>query len=203
MKTTPRPLERWVNLGVLIAFVAAAPAYAFAATATLELDGLSGFSFAGSRSGAVFPRGTVIPLELTRASDTSWSVSIPVDQFVLPALEYANGAKVTWKLMTAATGRLVVVDGGISLNIVVLAVPHSDDQRGRGAFRLNFTTGHSERSAGGHTSRSDGALLDEATGYVRLVATGVNPKGSENSPGEPFTVVLSGIVSGLPPGLSN
>lgn len=170
-------------------------------TATLELDEFSLFHFAGTNAGGALPSGVELTLNLARRSDSSWDVSVPAGTFQLPPLEYPDGQTVLWKLKTDARGSLERGENGISLNIQALAMALSERSDSNPLFILRFTTGRTQKRARGYTARADGILLQREDGYVRLVASGVNPKGARNAPGEPFYVVLSGTVRGLPAAL--
>lgn len=166
--------------------------------AELVLDGLSFFAFEGSGKSAPLPAGTVIPIEATRDGAGGWHLAIAASNLSLPPVTYPSGRSVTWKLSGDARGTLTVSGEEASLVLSAPLVAHVDGALDGIPFPMTFRTGMATASAAGVTASREGAKLDLRSGYVQLVAAGVNPRDAATAPGKPFYAVLSGQVRGLP-----
>jgi hypothetical protein len=169
---------------------------AIAATAYLELDGFSFFHFEGASTGGPIP-GTRIPIEVTRQGDGVWQIVAAPQNLVLPELVYPSGRRVAWRLSAPAVGTLVRSEGAYRCTLNVPAVAFVDGGDRGFPMTFQFTTEDASADAAGVTASREGARLDPRSGYLQLVAAGINPMHAASAPGKPFYVVLSGRLTGL------
>jgi hypothetical protein len=180
--------------------LAARPAHA--EKAELVLDGLSFIAFEGSKAAVLLPAGSVIPATIEPSGASSWTVTIEPAALEVPPVAYPSGRSIQWRLSAPAKGTITRDGETLRCTLEAPLMAKRDDAPGEVAFPLTFTTETSTATAKGLTASREGVRLDPASGYLQLVATGVNPVHAETAPGEPFVAVLSGVLRGLPASLS-
>lgn len=188
------------HLRVLALALLLGPAPATAAP-RLVLDGLSFFSFEGSSASAFLPAGAEIRLEVEAAGPARWTLRVRPESFDFPPVRYPSGRSVRWRLGSAAVGTIELQGDVASITLTAPLVAEPSGSEAKIAFPLVFTTAQSRRESDGVTAEREGAKLDLASGYVQLVATGLNPSNASTAPGKPFVAVLSGVMIDLPTGL--
>ena len=154
--------------------------------------------YEGTGTRVSIPRGTRIPLQLTRVGKREWSVTVQPESLDLPPVTMPRGIAVQWKLSGPAVGTLEATRDGVVWKLDAPVVSYVDGSQTRGPTRLRFTTGIALRTSGKRTAWKRGARLNPETGEVRLVTAGLIPEDAETAPGKPFSVVLSGRLEGLP-----
>lgn len=164
----------------------------------LVLDAFSFFFFEGDNATAVLPPGAEIPLNMTRSSATSWTVTIPQRALDVPPVRYPSGRSVRWTLSAPAVGQLTLSKGAGSCRIEAPLVAHVEGTDSSVPFPLTFSTETASSQADGFVASRAGVRLDPASGFLQLVAAGVSPAGAPTAPGKPFYAVLSGQIVDLP-----
>lgn len=195
--TRPSPRVT-VVVGLLLAIQSFGSGTAVAGEPRLVLDGLSFFAFEGADASALIPGETSIPVRIEPGRSGVWEILIPADRFEVPPIRYPSGRSVRWKLADAARGTLTSTESGLMCTIHAPLIAHLDGAPDGVSFPLTFTTERSSRAAGTLVASREGVRLDPKSGYVQLVATGLNPLHADTAPGSPFTAVLSGRFLDLP-----
>jgi hypothetical protein len=164
--------------------------------AFLELDGLSALYFESESVGSMIPASR-IPIEVRAAAAGEWDLRIAQSDFQLPEIRYPSGARVLWRLRSDAHG-ICRADG--PTRVCQLVAPGEAFVEGRPAgipMTLTFSTEELTASGAGRTARREGVRLEPTSGYLQLVAVGINPPHAATAPGSPFFAVLSGRIVGV------
>lgn len=164
----------------------------------LVLDGLSFFSFAGSKEAALLPAGTRIGVTFERVGEETWSVTIAPGALAVPPVTYPSGLAVEWRLEGPARGTFVRDGSSLRGSITAPLVAHVGGSAEGIPIPLTFTTEVARRDAKDLVAEREGMRLDPRSGYIQMVAAGVNPAHAATAPGEPFVAVLSGTFEKLP-----
>jgi hypothetical protein len=169
----------------------------------LVLDGLSFFAFEGSKAAVLLPAGTVIPAEIEPSGASRWTLTIAPAALQVAPITYPSGRSIQWRLAAPAKGTITRDGETLRCTLEAPLLAKRDDTPGEVELPLTFTTETTTATAKGLTASREGVRLDATSGYLQLVATGVNPVHAETAPGEPFVAVLSGVLRGLPAALSS
>ncbi len=168
-----------------------------ASAQTLTLDNLSFVHFDGSSQDFQIPSGTV-DLSIQSAGPNQWTIQVSPGNVDIPAFAYPSGKQATWGLASLATGTAKRKGKSVDIDVDVVASITVSGEGTPAQFPLQFTTGTTTASRGSVTVSRTGVPLDTGSGYVQLVASGVNSDRAPTAPGKPFYIVLSGTMSGLP-----
>ncbi len=168
------------------------------ADSRLVLDHFSFFLYQGSQTVGLLPAGADIPIKFSKVTENQWTFSVQPSQLDFPEMTFPSGRVVKWRLSSLATGVVTVGPSGISCQLSAPLAAYVDGSSDAFPFPLTFTTESSSSSNNGMTATQTGIRLDPQSGFLQLVATGVSPETAPTAPGEPFYVVASGRVLGLP-----
>jgi hypothetical protein len=189
-------MSMWRSLALCAVALLAAPLPARGANAKLELDGFSFFFFEGAQVGAQLP-GASVPISVTPAGKGRWTLSVDAADLKLPEVVYPSGRRVQWRLGGPATGEVVKSGGTFVATLQAPALAYVDGASDGISMALSFSTETANATAAGLTASRQGVPLDPASGYLQLVAAGVNPSHAATAPGKPFYAVLSGRIVGV------
>lgn len=163
----------------------------------LVLDGFSFVHLEGAVSDVPLPSGTRVPLRFEKVRPGEWRVRVPGAALIVPPVRYPSGKLVHFRADRDGLGSLRIDRSGGHMEVSVTLVARLADGGGPARIPLTFRTGTaSYRGPEGMTAR-EGARLDLASGYVQLVAAGVNVRRAATAPGAPFYAVLSGRIEGI------
>jgi hypothetical protein len=172
-------------------------AQAASGQAIWSLDSFSFAHFPGAGATVPLPEGR-IPIEIKQLKNDVWLLRIRAKSLpAASALDLGN-LEVRATLANDAGGRCTLSDEGFHCSLhAVFSVSSSRDAEPV-RIPVTFTSRVGGKSAGLVSTGRAGAPLDAESGYLQLVGLGEGPLGSAIGSGEPFYVVLSGRVVGLP-----
>ncbi len=189
-----RPVSRILAATAFVAALFATQARA----ADWTLDALSFFHFPGSQATRSLPPGIVIPLELSPRRAGVWALRVHAAQFPAKAVSAPNGLLIGVKLKGDAGGECLLDHGTFRCRLAAVFVA-VDPAEGKPVYiPLEFTSDSAGRAAAGVEAARAGAPFDPSTGYLQLAAVAERPAGSPLGVGDPFYVVLSGVVAPVP-----
>jgi hypothetical protein len=184
-------------LSIVISSASAVSADSTNAISHLVLDTFSFFRVEGAEISGEVPIVS-IPVRLSQASPSNWNIHIAPADFSLPIVEFADGSRVKWSLVSPASGQI-----SFSSNSGVFELSGKFEAKSTNSSRaaihdLSFTTGTSSLVLGPREVSRQGIPLDRRSGYLQMVATSSDPPGSSH--GSLFYIVISGRLQDTPNG---
>jgi hypothetical protein len=188
----------WAEAVNCFALLAAFAASTAASAADWKLDSFSFVHFPGASATTQLPSGISIPLEISEKRSGVWNLRVRTS--ALPAQGYVTpgGTAIGLALEGDAGGECTLRDGGFACRLMAIVVVVERDVGIPRRYPISFTTGLAGTSKALLEVAREGAALDPASGALQLVGLSEIPLKSGPEGGDPFYVVLSGRIEGLP-----
>lgn len=190
--------NRFADAWRLSAFVAALLLVVPASAGELALDSLSFIHFPGSQFTAQLPAGFSLPIAITEKREGVWNLRVDASAIPGYATTAPDGSTVGIALNPDSGGECVETGGALSCRLLMVVVVVGRKSPKPMYVPVSLTTEMAGKSSAVTTAAREGARLDAASGFLQLAGVGEAPAEWGPLSGEPFYVVLSGVLSGLP-----